>query len=69
MKCVGAEDGQKQCQRCKRANVELNKFFPPLLAYLYVSIRSGVSLKSIVVVANLVQSALFYRFLIFFVLS
>ncbi|KAF8197377.1 fungal-specific transcription factor domain-containing protein [Pholiota molesta] len=22
MKCVGAEDGQKQCQRCKRANVE-----------------------------------------------
>lgn len=23
MKCVGAEDGQKQCQRCKRANVEL----------------------------------------------
>ncbi|CAK5279529.1 unnamed protein product [Mycena citricolor] len=22
MKCVGAEDGQKQCQRCKRANAE-----------------------------------------------
>ncbi|KAF8061438.1 fungal-specific transcription factor domain-containing protein [Lyophyllum atratum] len=22
MKCVGAEDGHKQCQRCKRANVE-----------------------------------------------
>ncbi|KAJ7470490.1 fungal-specific transcription factor domain-containing protein [Mycena latifolia] len=22
MKCVGADDGQKQCQRCKRANVE-----------------------------------------------
>ncbi|KAF9052795.1 fungal-specific transcription factor domain-containing protein [Panaeolus papilionaceus] len=22
MKCVGAEDGQKQCQRCKRTNVE-----------------------------------------------
>jgi hypothetical protein len=22
MKCVGAEDGQKQCQRCKRSNVE-----------------------------------------------
>ncbi|KIK63832.1 hypothetical protein GYMLUDRAFT_162284 [Collybiopsis luxurians FD-317 M1] len=22
MKCVGAEDGQKQCQRCRRANVE-----------------------------------------------
>ncbi|KAG5645860.1 hypothetical protein DXG03_005202 [Asterophora parasitica] len=22
MKCVGAENGQKQCQRCKRANVE-----------------------------------------------
>lgn len=22
MKCVGAEDGQRQCQRCKRANVE-----------------------------------------------
>lgn len=22
MKCVGAEDGQRQCQRCKRANVQ-----------------------------------------------
>ena len=22
MKCVGSEDGQKQCQRCQRANVE-----------------------------------------------
>ena len=22
MKCVGAEDGQKPCQRCKRTNVE-----------------------------------------------
>lgn len=29
MKCVGAEDGQKQCQRCKRANVESVSFFSP----------------------------------------
>ncbi|KAF5358156.1 hypothetical protein D9756_001799 [Leucocoprinus leucothites] len=30
MKCVGAEDGQKQCQRCKRANVEFVIPFSPL---------------------------------------
>ncbi|CAA7270167.1 unnamed protein product [Cyclocybe aegerita] len=29
MKCVGAEDGQRQCQRCKRANVEYVLFFFP----------------------------------------
>ena len=31
MKCVGAEDGQKPCQRCKRTNVEYvgNNVIPP----------------------------------------
>lgn len=32
MKCVGAEDGQKPCQRCKRANVESVPFFHLLLS-------------------------------------
>jgi len=58
MKCVGAEDGQKQCQRCKRANVEFviplsvaiplfTKPAAPLVAYL----------KSTGEAASLAQSA------------
>lgn len=60
MKCVGAEDGLKQCQRCKRANVESVPFFLAFFPSLpLIFLRSpGVFLKSTAVVANLAQSSL-----------
>lgn len=38
MKCVGAEDGQKQCQRCKRAGQEY-VFCSPCLPQINVDIK------------------------------
>lgn len=57
MKCVGAEDGQKQCQRCKRANVEYVHIvschhFPSNLKYAAL----GVSLRNTAAVVSRVQS-------------
>src|SRR5882672_2262412 len=61
MKCVGAEDGQRQCQRCRRANVEQVEFFMHIgrLSLLL----PGVSLRNIAVGENQVQSASFRLFL------
>lgn len=55
MKCVGAEDGQKPCQRCKRANVEYVTF-PFSSAFCSGLSFQGASLKNIVVGASLVRS-------------
>ncbi|KAJ6611766.1 fungal-specific transcription factor domain-containing protein [Mycena sp. CBHHK59/15] len=56
MKCVGADDGQKQCQRCKRANAESESLFPFPAAPSYPS--PGVFSKSTAEAANRAQSPL-----------
>lgn len=54
MKCVGAEDGQRQCQRCKRANVEC-VLYPYTRLFILLS-NLGASLKNIVEAASRARS-------------
>jgi hypothetical protein len=54
MKCVGAEDGQNQCQRCKHAGSEYVSRSNPSLINLILS--TDASLKNIVEAANQVSS-------------
>ena len=64
MKCVGAEDGQQPCQRCKRSNTEYvtRCFLPYFLHSSHPSSFPDAFLKNTGEGANLVQSQSFLRF-------